>query len=209
MQRGVEYEQVDQISYMLQDLSVQQRNSFDALKRQNDRSLQGFQQLWSMLQIQQEVPPRVMLQQPVILLDACGRIAPFHLEFIDSLDAFVAVMLIRFKEPGISEEGLQKLANLEFTLRDTRRKRPIDLTKPWCSALRPGQLVDMNMLYPTIMYRLARLSTRNLQLLWYGFAFAKGPGAGDAVPVMLQAHSSPRLKANIILFSQRLTLMQL
>jgi hypothetical protein len=209
MQRGVEYEQVDQISYMLQDLSVQQRNSFDALKRQNDRSLQGFQQLWSMLQIQQEVPPRVMLQQPVILLDACGRIAPFHLEFIDSLDAFVAVMLIRFKEAGISEEGLQKLANLEFTLRDTRRKRPIDLTKPWCSALRPGQLIDMNMLYPTIMYRLARLSTRNLQLLWYGFAFAKGPGAGDAVPVMLQAHSSPRLKANIILFSQRLTLMQL
>jgi hypothetical protein len=33
-----------------------------------------------------------MLQQPVILLDACGKIAPFHLEFVDSLEAFVAVM---------------------------------------------------------------------------------------------------------------------
>jgi hypothetical protein len=106
-----------------------------------------------------------MLQQPIILLDVCGRIALFHFEFVDSLEAFVAVMLIPFKQAGISQEGLQKLVNLEFTLRDTRRKRPINLTKPWCSILKPGQLINMNVLYPTIIYRLARLSVRNRQLL--------------------------------------------
>jgi hypothetical protein len=169
--RGVEYEQVDQMSYMLQDLSLQQRQSFDALQQQYDRSAQTIEQVHSMLQVQKAIPPQIMLQKPVILLDACGRLAPFHLEFVNSLDAFVAVMLVRFKQAGISQGGLQKLANLEFTLRDTTRKRPIDLTKPWCSVLKPGQVIDMNVLYPTIIYKLARLSTRNRKLLWYVFAF--------------------------------------
>jgi Fungal N-terminal domain of STAND proteins len=179
IQRGVEYEQIDHISYMLQDISLQQRESFDALRQQYGWSVQAFEQVRSMLQVQQEVPHQIMLQQPVILLDACGRIAPFHLEFVDSLEAFVAITLIRFQQAGISQEGLQKLANLEFTLRDTRRKRPIDLTKPWCSALKPGQLIDMNVLYPTIAYRLVRLSETNRQLLWYVFAFLKGYDAGN------------------------------
>jgi Fungal N-terminal domain of STAND proteins len=182
IQRGVEYEQVDHMSYMLQDISLQQRESFGALRQQYDRSVQAFEQVRSMLQVQQKFPPQIMLQQPVILLDACGRIAPFHLEFVDSLEAFVAVMLIRFKQAGISQEGLQKLANLEFTLRDTRRKRPIDLTKPWRSTLKPGQLIDMNVLYPTIMYRLARLSVRNRQLVWYVFALLKGYDASNEIP---------------------------
>jgi hypothetical protein len=129
-----------------------------------------------------------MHSQPVILLDACGKVAPFQLEFIDSLEAFVAVMLIRFKKAGISQEGLQKLANLEFTLRDTRRKRPIDLTKPWCSTLKPGQLIDMNVLYPTITYRLTQLSASNRQLLWYVFAFLKGYNASNKI--LLTAVSS-------------------
>jgi hypothetical protein len=188
IQRGVEYEQVDNMNYMLQDISLQQRESFGALRQQYDRSVQAFEQVRSMLQVQQEVPPQIMLQQPVILLDACGRIAPFHLEFINSLEAFVAVMLIRFKEAGISQEGLQKLANLEFTLRDTRRKRPIDLTKPWCSTLKPGQLIDMNVLYPTITYRLTRLSVSNQHLLWYVFAFLKGYNASNKI--LLTAVSS-------------------
>ena len=164
--RGVEYEQVDQMSYMLQDMSIQQRKSFNILSEQYDRSVQAFEDVRSMLQIQKEVPPQIMLQQPVILLDACGKIAPFHLEFVDSLEAFVAVMLVRFRQAGISQGGLQKLANLEFTLRDTGRKKPIDLTRPWCSVLKPGQLIDMNVLYPTITYRMTQLSMRNRQLLW-------------------------------------------
>jgi hypothetical protein len=90
--RGVEYEQVDQMSYMLQDMSLQQRKSFNILSQQYDRSVQAFEDVRSMPQIQKEVPPRIMLQQPVIPLDACGKIAPFHLEFVDSLEVFVAVM---------------------------------------------------------------------------------------------------------------------
>jgi hypothetical protein len=173
IQHGVEYEQVDHVSNMLQDISLQQRESFGTLRQQFDWSVQAFEQVRSMLQAQQEVPHQIMLSQPVVLLDACGRVAPFHLEFVNSLEAFVAIMIIRFEKAGISQEGLQKLANHEFTLRDTRRKRPIDLTKPWCSALKPGQLIDMNVLYPTITYRLTQLSASNRQLLWYVFAFLK------------------------------------
>ncbi len=38
------------------------------------------------------IPQQVLLQQPVILLDAFGKIAPLHLDFIDSLDCFTAVL---------------------------------------------------------------------------------------------------------------------
>jgi negative regulator of sigma E activity len=63
---GVEYDQVDQMSYMLQDLSLQQRQSFNALKQQYDRSAQAIEQVHSMLKVQKEIPPQTMLRKPGI-----------------------------------------------------------------------------------------------------------------------------------------------
>lgn len=36
--------------------------------------------------VSQAVPAQVLLSTPVVLLDARGRCAPFHLEFIDSAE---------------------------------------------------------------------------------------------------------------------------
>ena len=39
-----------------------------------------------MIRVNQEVPAQVLLSKPVILLDARGRYARFHLEFIDTAE---------------------------------------------------------------------------------------------------------------------------
>ena len=38
------------------------------------------------IRVNQEIPAQVLLSKPVILLDARGRYAPFHLEFIDTAE---------------------------------------------------------------------------------------------------------------------------
>ena len=37
----------------------------------------------TMMRVSQAIPAQVLFSTPVILLDARGRCAPFHLEFID------------------------------------------------------------------------------------------------------------------------------
>jgi hypothetical protein len=78
------------------------------------------------VKIQNEVPPQILLQRPVVLNDALGRIAPFHLEFISSVEALLAVLKIRFKNVG-----LKKISLLEFELRERRQQKQIILQAPW------------------------------------------------------------------------------
>lgn len=78
---------------------------------------------------------------------AFGRIAPFHLEFVDSFECFITVMKARFSNAGVKAEGLSKLDNFEFVMEDTQRKRSIDLSKPWDRVFRSGQQVDMRMMF--------------------------------------------------------------
>ncbi|KAI9865708.1 MAG: hypothetical protein M1813_002166 [Trichoglossum hirsutum] len=99
-------------------------------------------QLRSSLKQQNEIPPQVMLQRPVQLLDACGRLAPFHLEFINSSEAFLAVLKVRFKHAG-----LRKIEKREFALQERGSKRRLDLSAPWDSVFLPGQKVDMSMVF--------------------------------------------------------------
>lgn len=116
----------------------------------------------SMLRTNQGMPAQVLLSTPVVLLDARGRCAPFHLEFIDSaevcspfsigendlhrsnhlLQAFVAVLKVRFKDIG-----LRKIENGEFALEDTRRKRSLSLSDAWSTVVRPGQHISMSMIF--------------------------------------------------------------
>lgn len=132
---------------MLHNLSAGQRQSFEMLMQQNKQLMKSVRDLQRMLQIQMTVPPQVLLQQPVILLDAFGKLAPFHLEFIDSLETFTAVLKIRFRKEGVRQPGLAKLDNREFTIQETRRRRPIDVEKPWSKVFQPGQEVDMSMVF--------------------------------------------------------------
>jgi hypothetical protein len=91
------------------------------------------------------IPHQVTLQKPVVLLDALGKIAPFHLDFIHSFDALLAVLKIRFKDHGVSSTGLWMLQNWDFSLRHTGSNRPVDLRRPWATVFRPGQHVYMSM----------------------------------------------------------------
>lgn len=135
------------ITGMMKGLSIEQRRFFVVMLQQNKQLMQSIEDMKMMLQLQTNVPPQVMLQQPVIFLDPFGKTAPFHLDFIDSSECFMAVLKARFSNAGVSSAGLAKLDNHEFSIQDSRRSRPIDLKKNWASVFRPGQNVDMSMVF--------------------------------------------------------------
>lgn len=137
----------NQTAALLKSLSLEQRQCFEFLMLQNKELMRSVQELNRILKVQTAIPPQVLLQKPVILLDAFGKIAPFHLDFIDSMECFTAVLKIRFRQAGIEKAGLSKLENGEFTIQETRHKRPVDLCKPWPMLFRPGQEVDMSMVF--------------------------------------------------------------
>ena len=132
---------------MLKTLTTEQRHCFELLMHQNRELMRSVQDLHRLLQIQLAIPPQVLLQAPVILLDAFGKRAPFHLDFIDSLETFSAVLKIRFRQAGVKPAGLAKVDNREFALQESRQKRYIDLTEPWTLVMEPGQEVDMSMVF--------------------------------------------------------------
>lgn len=88
------------------------------------------------------LPPQVLLQKPVMFLDALDRLAPIHLEWINSHEAFFAVLKVRFKQVG-----LQMIESGRFALQATKTKRDVDLNRPWDSCMYPGQAYDMSMLF--------------------------------------------------------------
>lgn len=90
------------------------------------------------------IPGQVERQQPVYFVDALGRHAPFHLEFVLSAEALTHVLRSNFKNIG---SGSQKIERGEFAIQDTCLKRDIDLTGPWEGCFRPGQRVDMSMVF--------------------------------------------------------------
>ncbi len=137
----------DQVAEMLKTMSLEQRQCFLFIMEQNKQLMLTLQDMRSMLPTQTAVPPQILLQQPVVLLDPFGKVAPFHLEFIDSPECFMAVLRARARNAGVSPDGLAKLDNHEFAIEDTRRKRPVDLTKTWDRVFRPGQEVDMRMVF--------------------------------------------------------------
>lgn len=135
----------------INESSTQQQDLFQRLMLSNQQLVREVVQLQSMLQrqntleLEKQIPPQVLLQRPVVLLDACGKMAPFHLEFINSMEAFVAVLKVRFKQNGVSSQGLKKLDRLEFELHDRQQELPV--TGRWEKIFKPGQKVDMTMVF--------------------------------------------------------------
>lgn len=136
-----------QFANMMSCMGTEQRQFFQLIIEQNKELLRTVKDLGSVLALQQRIPTQILFEQPVILLDPLGRIAPLHLEFIDSAEGFLAVLDTRFARAGISADGRAKLKNREFVLEDTLRKQPLDLQKPWSRIFRPAQKVDMRMVY--------------------------------------------------------------
>jgi hypothetical protein len=96
--------------------------------------------------IQSALPGRLergLIEEPFILEDAVGRIAPVHLQFVTSWDAFNAVLEIRFREM----QGFNKVKQKQYGLQDKATKRDIEQTRPWQRAFLPGQRIEMSFLF--------------------------------------------------------------
>lgn len=86
---------------------------------------------------------RALIQTPFVLEDALGRVAPVHLQFITSWNAFYAVLTARFE--GLP--GHDKIERREFVLQERATNREISGEDPWEIAFRPGGSVLMSLVF--------------------------------------------------------------
>ena len=86
---------------------------------------------------------RPLVEDPFILEDAIGRIAPVHLRFINSWAAFQAVMEIRFQ----GKQGLMKICKKEYVLQESATGKEIDWSLNFEDAFLPGQKVAMSLVF--------------------------------------------------------------
>ena len=86
---------------------------------------------------------QVARQQPVYLIDGLGKMSPFHLEFVRSKEALIAVFAVNFKKYGADD----KILNGEFVIEDSVSKKDIDLDADWDLCFSPGQRVEMSMIF--------------------------------------------------------------
>ena len=106
-------------------------------------NIQIFQIVVGLHHIVTQIPGQVQHQQPVFLIDGLGRISPFHLDFIRSADALVAVLAINFQKVGAAA----KIQEREFVIEDMATKKDIDLEADWDSCFFSGQRVEMSMVF--------------------------------------------------------------
>ncbi|KAJ4350224.1 uncharacterized protein N0V89_008845 [Didymosphaeria variabile] len=86
---------------------------------------------------------RTLIEEPIILEDPIGRIAPVHLQFVTSWDAFNAVLEIRFR----NLQGFKKIQDKQYGLQEKATRREIDKSRPWQRAFLPGQRIEMSFIF--------------------------------------------------------------
>ena len=70
---------------------------------------------------------RAMFRDPFVLEDAIGRISPVHMDFINSWDAFDAILRLCFQDV----QGYKKVQNKEYIFQEHATKREIKRICPW------------------------------------------------------------------------------
>ena len=83
------------------------------------------------------------IQEPLILTDALGRVAPIHLELINSWDVFDSVLAARF----IDLPGEGKIARGEYAIQEPNLERDLERTQPFTACFMPGRRLDMMMVF--------------------------------------------------------------
>ena len=86
---------------------------------------------------------RGLYQERFILEDGIGRIAPVHMQFICSWEAFDAVLELRFR----NMQGYTMVRNKEYVIQESSTRREIDRSFPWEASFLPGQKVVMSMVF--------------------------------------------------------------
>jgi hypothetical protein len=99
-----------------------------------------------LLDLQTRVPREFepcWIQEPLILTDALGRVAPIHLELINSWDVLESVLMARFR----NIPGERKVMQGEYALQDRGSLRDIEKSQVFESSFLPGRKVDMSMIF--------------------------------------------------------------
>ncbi|TVY51986.1 hypothetical protein LCER1_G005303 [Lachnellula cervina] len=127
----------------LSAITEQGKKLFEMTTTVMTTNVKVFQAVLEIQYLVSRIPGQVERQQPVHLLDAMGRTTPFHLEFVQSAEALVAVLNINFRKHG---RGAEKIERGEFAIQDSATTRDINLTADWERSFFPGQRVDMSMI---------------------------------------------------------------
>jgi hypothetical protein len=106
-------------------------------------NLRVFQIVYDIQLFITRIPGQVQRQQPVYFVDAFNRESPFHLEFIRSAEALLAVLKVNFKESGIGPELIDRG---EFVIEESGTDNVIDITRNWTTCFYPGQRVAMSII---------------------------------------------------------------
>ncbi|KAL9083194.1 MAG: hypothetical protein Q9159_005916 [Coniocarpon cinnabarinum] len=85
----------------------------------------------------------LLMEAPIVLIDSHGRRMPMHLQFINSWEAFDAVMEVRFR----GSRGHRKIMNKEYALADSKSGLDVERHRPWDSCFTPRQQVNMDMMF--------------------------------------------------------------
>jgi hypothetical protein len=91
-----------------------------------------------------KIPGQVQRQQPVYLVDAFNRESPFHLEFVRSAEALLAVLKVNVKSAGCDPDIIDRGG---FAIEESGTQNVIDLTGQWDSCFYPGQKVVMSVIF--------------------------------------------------------------
>ena len=100
----------------------------------------------AVMRLQNSLPShleRSLFEEPIILDDPMGRIAPVHLQFITSWDAFHSVLELRFQ----NMPGQIKIGRRQYALQAQGTGREIELSRPWHAAFISGQRIDMSFIF--------------------------------------------------------------
>ncbi|KAM0800303.1 hypothetical protein BDR22DRAFT_258396 [Usnea florida] len=100
----------------------------------------------AVISLQTSIPnqlERCWTQQPAILEDALGRVTPLHLEFLDSWEAFEAVLEVRFRQLP----GHRKIKQREYALRNNALERDVEKSLAFTLCFLPGKRIDMSMIF--------------------------------------------------------------
>ncbi|CAI6342518.1 unnamed protein product [Periconia digitata] len=108
-----------------------------------ETNLRVFQMIYDIQLFVTHIPGQVQRQQPVYLIDAFNKESPFHLEFVRSADALLAVLKANYNDSGLIDRG-------QFLIEEVGSQRLIDLSQNWDSCFYPGQRVAMSMILSTI-----------------------------------------------------------
>lgn len=90
------------------------------------------------------IPGQVQRQQPVYLIDPLNKESPFHLEFVRSKEALLAVLKLNLKESGC---GPAMIDRGDFAIEEIGTQSQVDLTQPCDICFYPGQKVAMSMIF--------------------------------------------------------------